>query len=47
MLLGQSDSVPVQEGKLVLGTYQSVIFLELDGPRQRKIGVSVTGIKQQ
>merc|ERR1711937_350043 len=46
MLLGQSDSVPVHEGKLVLGTYQSVIFLELDGmpERERKIGIQVMGI---
>ena len=45
MLLGQSDSVPVTEGKLVLGTYQSVIFVELDGPRERKIGCQVHGMK--
>ena len=45
MLMGQSESVPVHEGKLVLGTYQSIIFLELDGPRERKIGVQVTGLK--
>jgi len=47
MLMGQGESVPVHEGKLVLGTYQSVIFLELDGQpeRQRKIGVQVHGLK--
>ena len=46
-LMGQGESVPVHEGKLVLGTYQSVIFLELDGQpeRQRKIGVQVHGLR--
>ena len=44
MLLGQSDSVPIHEGKLVLGTYQSIIFVELDGPRTRKVGCQILGL---
>lgn len=43
MTLSTSEVVPIAEGKLMLGTYQSVIFLELDGPRQRKLFVQVTG----
>ncbi len=43
MLLGSSEVIPVQEGKLVLGRYQSVIMLELDGPRQRHVSVRVFG----
>ena len=45
MVLGNSLAIPVTEGKLVLGTYQSVIFVELDGPRERKIGCQVHGMK--
>ena len=44
MLLGQSDSVPIHEGKLVLGTYQSIIFVELDGPRTRNVGCQILGL---
>ncbi len=43
MLLGSSEVIPVQEGKLVLGRYQSVIMLELDGPRQRHVSLRVFG----
>ena len=40
-LLGCSELIPVQNGKLVLGTWQSIYFCEFDGPRQRKAIVSV------
>ena len=43
MLLGSSEVIPVHEGKLVLGRYQSVILLELDGPRQRHVSLRVFG----
>lgn len=41
VLLGSSEVVPVIDGKLVLGTWQRIFFVELDGPRQRKVGVTV------
>lgn len=42
--LGPSISVPVQDGKLVLGTWQQVFHLECDiKPRQREIVVTVIG----
>lgn len=44
MLLGSSETIPIVNGKLVLGTWQRIFFVELDGPRQRK--VNVTLIKQ-
>lgn len=31
--------VPLKNGKLVLGTWQSILLVELDGPRERKIVV--------
>ncbi len=42
-LIGNSEVVPVNNGKLDLGTWQSIFFVELDGPRSRKVTVSVIG----
>lgn len=39
MLIGCSLSWPYRNGKLVLGTWQGVYFVELDGPRERKVSV--------
>jgi secondary thiamine-phosphate synthase enzyme len=41
MLIGTSLSWPYRNGKLVLGTWQGVYFVEQDGPRERKISVYV------
>ena len=35
-LIGCSELVAVENGKLVLGTWQSIFFCEFDGPRSRK-----------
>jgi secondary thiamine-phosphate synthase enzyme len=43
MTLSTSEVVPIVAGKLALGTYQSVLFIELDGPRQRTLFVQVSG----
>ncbi len=43
MLLGNSEVIPVHEGELVLGRYQSVMLYELDGPRQRCVSLRVFG----
>jgi secondary thiamine-phosphate synthase enzyme len=37
MLLGNSAVMPVDGGKPVLGTWQRVLFIELDGPRRRRV----------
>lgn len=42
MLLGESVCVPVVDGELALGTWQSVLFVECDGPRTRRLDVVVT-----
>ena len=43
-MLGHSLTVPVKDGKLVLGTWQQVFHLECDiKPRQRTIVVTVMG----
>ncbi|MDI9645390.1 MAG: secondary thiamine-phosphate synthase enzyme YjbQ [Archaeoglobales archaeon] len=36
-LLGNSVIVPVSNGKILLGTWQRILFLEFDGPRRRKV----------
>ena len=43
MMLNNSEVIPVVDRKLALGTWQSVLFLELDGPRTRKVSVQISG----
>ncbi|MDO8626916.1 MAG: secondary thiamine-phosphate synthase enzyme YjbQ [Candidatus Diapherotrites archaeon] len=43
ILLGPSKTLPIQNGKIVLGRWQSVLFAELDGPRKRRIFLQVVG----
>ena len=43
MLLGSSEVIPLVDGQLQLGQYQSVMLYELDGPRKRKVSVQVYG----
>lgn len=38
-LVGSSDIVAVEDGRLQLGTWQAVFFCEFDGPRTRKVQV--------
>ena len=38
-IIGTSLSWPYRNGKLVLGTWQGIYFIELDGPRSRKVRV--------
>lgn len=40
-ILGPSLTIPVSAGSLVLGTWQSVMLVELDGPRERNVYVSM------
>jgi secondary thiamine-phosphate synthase enzyme len=40
-VLGPSELVPVRGGSLLLGTWQRILLVELDGPRQRRVSVSV------
>ena len=44
LLLGASETVPVVEGRLHLGTWQRVFLAELDGPRRREVVVQVMGV---
>ena len=39
MLIGNSAVIPIEKGKLVLGTWQRILFIEQDGPRHRRVYV--------
>jgi secondary thiamine-phosphate synthase enzyme len=43
MMLSTSEVIPVVDGTLALGTWQSVLLVELDGPRSRTVSVQVSG----
>jgi secondary thiamine-phosphate synthase enzyme len=43
MLLGSSEVIPVSAGVPALGTWQSVMLVELDGPRERTVNLQVVG----
>ena len=40
-LLGPSVTIPVEDGRLATGTWQSVLLVECDGPRTRRVSVTV------
>jgi len=40
-LVGMSKVVPIDNGRLALGTWQSVFFCEFDGPRNRTVAVKI------
>ncbi len=43
MTLSTNEIIPIVDGKLALGTYQSLMLVELDGPRERTFFVQVSG----
>jgi secondary thiamine-phosphate synthase enzyme len=45
LLMNASETIPFSKGKLLLGEWQSLFFIELDGPRkERKILLQISGI---
>lgn len=40
-IIGPGVLIPVEDGQLVLGTWQRVVLVEFDGPREREVVVSV------
>lgn len=45
-LLGPSLTIPVQEGELLLGTWQQIVLIDFDNkPRRRKLVVQLTGTR--
>ena len=41
-LIGTSVSLPADKGQLLLGTWQRVVLVELDGPREREVVLTFT-----
>ncbi|MDP8304978.1 MAG: secondary thiamine-phosphate synthase enzyme YjbQ [Candidatus Chlorobium antarcticum] len=45
LFMNTSETIPFREGKLLLGRWQSIFFIELDGPRpERSLLMQVSGI---
>ena len=45
LFMNSSETIPFSEGKMLLGEWQSVFFVELDGPRaERTILLQISGI---
>jgi secondary thiamine-phosphate synthase enzyme len=40
-IIGSSETIVVENGRLVLGTWQGIFFCEFDGPRTRKLEIRV------
>ena len=40
-ILGPSELIPVSRGELLLGTWQRIMLIELDGPRKRQVSVQL------
>ncbi len=43
MLAGNSESLAIHDGAPMLGRYQSILLLELDGPRERRLALQIVG----
>src|SRR5438552_2326914 len=44
MIMGQTLCLQVRNASVLLGTWQSIIFAEFDGPRSRSLAVQVSGV---
>lgn len=42
-LVGASETLPVNNGELILGSWQGIFFCEFDGPRQRRVFLKFIG----
>ena len=40
-ILGPGETIPIQNGRLLLGTWQAIMLVELDGPKDRRVVVTV------
>lgn len=44
MMMGQTLCLQVRNASVLLGTWQSIIFAEFDGPRSRSLAVQISGV---
>ena len=40
-IMGPSETIPIKDGKLQLGTWQNIFLCDFDGPRERKVLVYI------
>lgn len=45
-LIGSSEQLILQQGSLILGTWQGIYFCEFDGPRKRQLHINIVGEMQ-
>ena len=45
LFLSTSETIPILDGLLALGTWQRIFLIELDRPRERKVLVSIIGVR--
>ena len=45
MMVGTSESIPISKGEMMKGKYQSILAVDIDGPKGRGICVQITGGK--
>jgi secondary thiamine-phosphate synthase enzyme len=43
-LVGASVTLLVEDGRMVLGTWQGIFFCEFDGPRRRRVHVKILAL---
>lgn len=43
LFLNSGELIPIVDGKLALGKWQSIFFIELDGPRNREVLLQFVG----
>jgi len=43
IIIGNSRVIPVVNGRMGLGTWQSILFIEMDGPRDRRLHLTYIG----
>ena len=43
-LIGNARSIPISNSSLLLGTWQAIMFVELDGPRRRRVSIQIFGV---
>ena len=44
MMMGQTLCLQIRNSKVLLGTWQNIIFAEFDGPRSRTLAIQISGI---
>lgn len=43
-VIGNSVTIPINNGKITLGTWQGIFLTEFDGPRTRKVIIKIIGV---